>query len=143
MEEEDWKSDGVYEAEEEKAWEDLEAAIALIVSGLDYTWHTGGDENGSGVLRSMREAVLAAGHAWPTREDGENPVGPKMGYQKKPIPRSLRTAVFERDMYRCKICEGYKSLTADHIFPESKGGLATMDNLQTLCRSCNSRKGNR
>lgn len=32
-------------------------------------------------------------------------------------------------------------LTLDHIFPYALGGLATIDNLQTLCGPCNSRKG--
>ena len=30
-----------------------------------------------------------------------------------------------------------------HIIPWSLGGEDTMENLQTMCRSCNSRKGNR
>ena len=32
-------------------------------------------------------------------------------------------------------------LRADDIIPESKDGEASMDNLQTLCMSCNSWKG--
>lgn len=32
---------------------------------------------------------------------------------------------------------------ADHIKPESWGGETSLDNLQTLCRSCNSKKNNR
>jgi hypothetical protein len=64
-------------------------------------------------------------------------------YKKVVIPQWLRTEVFERDGYACKHCGVRKHLRADHILPESKGGPTTLDNLQTLCRSCNSRKGGR
>lgn len=70
------------------------------------------------------------------------PVQP-LPYKKAPIPPALRRAVFERDGYRCQHCGGWDTLGADHIVPESKGGPTTFDNLQTLCRSCNSRKGAR
>jgi 5-methylcytosine-specific restriction endonuclease McrA len=69
---------------------------------------------------------------------------PNLPLQKKlkaSIPNSLRTAVFERDAYRCKHCDSHIDLTADHIVPESKGGETTLENLQTLCRSCNCKKG--
>ncbi|NET44579.1 MAG: HNH endonuclease [Okeania sp. SIO2B3] len=36
-----------------------------------------------------------------------------------------------------------KELKADHIYPFSKGGLTTWDNLQLLCISCNSKKSNK
>jgi hypothetical protein len=62
-------------------------------------------------------------------------------YRKKTISRTLSKAVFERDLYRCKHCGTHKDLSVDHIYPESKGGDLDMDNLQTLCRSCNSKKG--
>ena len=45
--------------------------------------------------------------------------------------------------YRCKHCSTHLDLSADHIKPESWGGETTLDNLQTLCRSCNSKKSNR
>lgn len=65
------------------------------------------------------------------------------GYQKKPIPEALRWQVFERDGMKCKKCGSQSWLRADHIVPEIAGGEATLDNLQTLCRSCNSKKGKR
>ena len=61
--------------------------------------------------------------------------------QKKTIPASLRTAVFERDGYKCLACGSQKSLRCDHVLPESKGGPMDASNMQTLCASCNSRKG--
>ena len=60
---------------------------------------------------------------------------------KKPISRSLRRQVFEADAYRCQHCGTHLNLTCDHIVPESEGGATDFDNLQTLCQSCNSRKG--
>lgn len=62
-------------------------------------------------------------------------------YSKARIPQLLRTQVFERDLYRCVQCATHLNLTVDHIEPESKGGTLELDNLQTLCRSCNSKKG--
>lgn len=76
-------------------------------------------------------------HPWPTA-----PVArPPRTYRKAPISRSLARAVMERDAYRCRWCGTHLDLTCDHVVPESLGGPTTLDNLQTLCRSCNSRKG--
>ena len=65
------------------------------------------------------------------------------GYKKEKIPDDIRWAVWERDNYTCKHCGSRRNLTVDHIYPESKGGKLTMENTQTLCKSCNSRKGTR
>lgn len=59
------------------------------------------------------------------------------------IPESLRDAVYERDDYRCVQCGSTDDLTLDHVVPFSVGGQTTMENLRTLCRSCNSKKGAR
>lgn len=62
-------------------------------------------------------------------------------YKKKKIGNLLRKKVFERDKYRCIKCKTHINLTIDHIYPESKGGLTNLNNLQTLCKCCNSKKG--
>jgi hypothetical protein len=61
--------------------------------------------------------------------------------KNRPVGGSLRTRVFERDMYRCKCCGTHENLSIDHIIPQVKGGTNEIDNLQTLCKTCNTRKG--
>lgn len=45
--------------------------------------------------------------------------------------------------HRCAYCENNVKLEVDHIKPISKGGMNTIDNIQPLCRSCNSKKSNK
>jgi len=59
---------------------------------------------------------------------------------RKAIPRALRQAIYDRDGHLCLHCGTTERLSLDHIIPWSKGGPDTYENLQTLCRSCNSRK---
>ena len=61
------------------------------------------------------------------------------------VSNKMRFAVYERDGYRCKYCGrsgNVAYLEVDHIFPISKGGKSTFNNLQTLCHECNVRKSN-
>lgn len=53
-----------------------------------------------------------------------------------------RENVFKRDNYECVYCgsDNRKSLTLDHVIPQSKGGPNTWDNLVTACKSCNNEK---
>ncbi len=44
---------------------------------------------------------------------------------------------------KCACCGQQKKLTKDHIKPLSKGGSDFIENIQPLCRSCNSKKHNK
>lgn len=62
-------------------------------------------------------------------------------YIKEKIDAKLRWQIFRRDGYECQKCGAIEDLTVDHVYPEWAGGGAFEGNLQTLCRSCNTRKG--
>jgi 5-methylcytosine-specific restriction endonuclease McrA len=55
----------------------------------------------------------------------------------------VRARVFARDGFCCVNCGTGERLTVDHIVAKALGGSDALDNLQTLCASCNSRKGTR
>ena len=65
--------------------------------------------------------------------------------KRKAIPNRLRMAILQRDRHTCRWCGDRNpiNLTIDHIIPVSRGGGNDPDNLQVLCRSCNSSKGAR
>lgn len=47
-----------------------------------------------------------------------------------------------QDGMRCQKCGAEENLTRDHIWPKSKGGCSCQGNLEILCETCNSKKGN-
>ena len=60
---------------------------------------------------------------------------------KRQVSVKLRMQVYDLDGHACRRCGATENLSVDHIVSESKGGPTKLHNLQTLCRSCNSRKG--
>lgn len=60
---------------------------------------------------------------------------------EKKVPEARRKAVIARDGHRCLACGATEDLTVDHIKHQSRGGGHEIENLRTLCRSCNSRRG--
>lgn len=69
-------------------------------------------------------------------------------YEKTPrsLVRLSRRNVMLRDEHRCQYCgktPGIRDLNLDHVFPRSRGGPDSWENLVTACRSCNLVKGNR
>ena len=67
------------------------------------------------------------------------------GFIAKP---DIRELIFKRDNYQCLICNSDKNLTIDHVISVlacyhdhiSIEKLNHQDNLDTLCKSCNSAK---
>jgi len=73
--------------------------------------------------------------------------------KRKNISQKLRLQILERDLFTCHICGKSPALypelqidvvrlEIDHFQPYSKNGSDEIDNLQTLCISCNRGKGN-
>lgn len=69
--------------------------------------------------------------------------------QRALMTANLRNFVKARDGHTCRYCsvslaaEPHLLLEVDHIVPVSRGGLSTLDNLQTLCWRCNRTKSNK
>lgn len=66
------------------------------------------------------------------------PDKPRGPYNSAEYKRN-RPIVLEASGGLCALCGGAAS-TVDHIIPWSRGGGSGLDNLQALCRPCNSRK---
>ncbi|MFB9072289.1 HNH endonuclease [Citricoccus parietis] len=69
--------------------------------------------------------------------------------QRALMTARLRNFIKDRDNHTCQNCsisltkEPHLLLEVDHIVPVSKGGLSTIENLQTLCWKCNRTKSNK
>lgn len=61
---------------------------------------------------------------------------------------SQKLRAYERQGHKCPLCVAnginteyaFEDMEGDHIIPWSKGGHATDDNLQMLCKKCNAAK---
>jgi len=70
----------------------------------------------------------------------------KQNSERQKITNALRYKVMRRDGFQCVLCGATgrdSQLQVDHIIPISKGGKTQLNNLRTLCRRCNSGKGNK
>lgn len=69
-------------------------------------------------------------------------------YRNVPVRVQIftRTNVYNRDGYKCQYCGvkySHNDLTLDHVFPQSKGGKNTFENVVAACQPCNRLKGDR
>ena len=71
------------------------------------------------------------------------------GFVNKPpreitkITPAIRWEIWERDNFTCLMCGSRRFLQVDHVYPKSRGGPTLLENLGTLCKSCNASKGDR
>lgn len=64
--------------------------------------------------------------------------------KRKPTVRNYRKVfkqICQKYNFQCVHCGSNDELTIDHITPVKKGGTDDPENLQVLCKSCNSKKG--
>lgn len=135
--------------EHEFAIEDVRAAVAhLVTKGFARIAH--GFEMARGEVLILLSPGRMAADATQRALDDERAAkqAAKIALRggqltRKAIPDHVKAAVFARDKHRCRRCNTIGDLTLDHIHPWSLGGPDTVDNLQVLCRPCNSSKGDR
>ena len=60
---------------------------------------------------------------------------------KKYVSKIKRSIIFKIHGNNCLSCGKTSDIAIDHILPKSQKGNNSIDNLQVLCRSCNSSKG--
>jgi 5-methylcytosine-specific restriction endonuclease McrA len=61
-----------------------------------------------------------------------------------PLPSDRLLAIRYADQGgRCAYCRQEKPLELEHLFPVSKGGTNSLDNILYACRSCNASKGDK
>lgn len=129
------------------------AAVGLWVSCLSWASSQGTDVVPEVLARRMLSASeevivelvdagvwLPADRGWQIANWADLYV-PDWVERRATIPRAVREAVYERDGWACITCGTADDLTLDHIYPWILGGPDTVDNLQAMCRPCNSRKG--
>jgi len=122
-----WRARGVLAYAATHPGEPITVKLLIEMAGNDTK------KFGKEAAASVLNEIINAGYASSVGTD-------RITYVKGKIPPELRDAVLVRDGHRCVECGSSKRLCADHVVPESKGGKTTLDNLQAMCRPCNSEK---
>lgn len=118
---------------------------AKVTVGVTYSSPQGRNSYARSVQLSFDELARAMNrmrHARQQRTAYER----QRNTERAKMTDAIRVDVFRRDGHTCRYCGARPPavvLHVDHIVPVSRGGLTEMNNLQTLCASCNLGKSNR
>jgi 5-methylcytosine-specific restriction endonuclease McrA len=78
------------------------------------------------------------------KKQERNHVSEHIKHDRPPLRPKLRSDVLARDNYTCVYCgRSDVPLQCDHVFPWSRGGEDTMENLVAACEQCNLSKRDR
>ena len=108
------------------------AAVDHLLDAAAPIWHMGNGEGGAVLALVYEQAVARQLH---------EPLAAPKRQQRKQRSVDERLAILERDGYRCVYCGARTQLCVDHIVAVAAGGTDDDENLQTLCRPCNTKKG--
>jgi hypothetical protein len=103
----------------------------LVLDAVPEPARDGWPDNLLGTTQRNVKKLLTTGEMGPTKA------------KRRPVPPNLRAQVYARDGLRCVTCGTDERLTIDHIVAVVNGGTNDPENLQTMCKPCNSRKGDR
>lgn len=113
-------------------------ALTLVMKGAAIV-----EKTSAFTIRTGRSRQLGAAQAIPIPS-----VIRLIVYRKMPrVNRSVsRKTILLRDRYTCQYClQSFvpKALTLDHVFPRSRGGVNSWENLVSACITCNNVKADR
>jgi predicted nucleic-acid-binding Zn-ribbon protein len=113
-------------------------------SGIQQILFVGKRRTGSGSYYYHRKKMYLAENLDDVMEFISNPDEKNESKtSRKSIPDDVQIFVWKRDEGLCVKCGSNENLAFDHIIPHSLGGSDTRRNLQILCDTCNSKKGNK
>ena len=117
----------------------------LLDTGADIDVRALAREWDSSPVAITVDVSMVQGHGDPYRSHcvtKQNQRARRLGVQGQ-LTISGWQAILKAHDGACVECCSTKDIVIDHIVPLSRGGSNTLDNVQPLCRSCNSRNGNR
>ncbi len=121
---------------------------------MDQVAYGGTAKTHSNRRRKLRAKLAAQGYPADVIERQVEALRIRQGRVETEKPLKVRKRVLIRDAGLCRYCGfdctgpprpdgGRRYRTYDHVFPRSRGGLSTFENLVIACSTCNFRKRDR
>lgn len=133
---------------QDNACEWLEIIAELFIDKAEPIAGWGGDCKYGGALNMLWQKVCEKRGLTPVdfmaatvEERTPSPDTSRAHSKRRRISYRTRLRIYERDGYSCVACGSSEELTLDHILALAKGGDNEDENLQTMCRTCNLKKG--